>query len=78
MGEHTAAAAVRDSKAKTKHVQTLLSAMSAEELCVTVSMADFTTARASVVPSVSESQLRHYEQLREQFSSTAKNNTAQK
>ena len=73
--EHVATAAARDSdsKAKTKHVRTLLSAMSSEQLCVTVSAADFATARISVVPSVSESQLRHYEQLRQQFSST--NNT---
>ena len=46
----------------------LLSGMSDEELAVQVSAADFEKARQGIVPSVSEEDVQHYEQLREQFS----------
>ena len=41
---------------------------SAEQLDVEVTMEDFLAARSTIVPSVSSSELAHYESLREQFS----------
>jgi peroxin-6 len=49
----------------------LLQRMSDEELTVRVSNSDLLHAVASVSPSVSEDELKHYERLRHQFSSTA-------
>jgi peroxin-6 len=49
----------------------LLQRMSDDELTVRVSNSDLLHAVASVSPSVSEDELKHYERLRHQFSSTA-------
>jgi len=46
----------------------LLSTLPESELSVKVTMADYNLARASLVPSVSEREIAHYEQLRAKFS----------
>ena len=49
----------------------LLAALSEDELRVKVTVDDFRVAREGIVPSVSPAEVRKYEQLRKQFSSTA-------
>lgn len=50
-------------------VRQLLHKLPAEELCVPVGQSHFLAALAQVMPSVSEAELRHYENLKEQYSS---------
>ncbi|RHY43078.1 hypothetical protein DYB38_012207 [Aphanomyces astaci] len=57
--------------ARPLHVATVLDTMSPDELQVQVTHGHFASALPHVVPSVSASELAHYEKLRVQFSSLA-------
>ncbi|RQM31353.1 hypothetical protein B5M09_013777 [Aphanomyces astaci] len=57
--------------ARPLHVATVLDMMSPDELQVQVTHGHFASALPHVVPSVSASELAHYDKLRVQFSSLA-------
>lgn len=61
------AAAMSQSTLPALTVAQVVARMSESELTVKVSTADFRVAIASVTPSVSDDEMRHYERLRQQF-----------